>query len=111
MSGEEKAAEVIIKAAREAAKPDGPYVNVYKLTPRLKRVLVGRFVLDGEEVKAENLADSRVVGNTMGSLEDGVLAPDGKKTVKPSDGMAFLEALSPALASSARVEASGVLGK
>lgn len=111
MSAEEKAAEALVKAAKEAAKPDGPYVDIYKLTPRLKRVLIGRFVLDGDAVKSEGLADGRVIGNTMASLESGILAPDGKKTLKPSDGIAFLEALSPSLASSSRISASNVLGK
>lgn len=111
MGAEEKAAEALVKAAKAAVKPDGPYVDIYKLTPRLKRVLVGRFVLDGNEVKSEGVGDGRVGGNTMGSLEDGILAPDGKKTLTPSDGLKFLEALSPALSSSSRIEASSVQGK
>lgn len=111
MQNEEKAAEMLVKAAKEAAKPEGPYVDVYRLTPRLKRELVGRFVFDPESKTVKAKVMGRGGQEVMDLMADGFMTPDRKKSVSIGDGMEFLEGLGTAYSNSSRYAATKVLGK
>lgn len=107
---EEKAAEALVKAAKEAAKPDGPYVNVYRMTPRLKRVLMGRFVFDAENKGVKVEVMGRGGQSVMDMIASGVMTAD-RKPVSIEDGMDFMEALPVSFSNSSRYAVTRVLGK